>query len=99
VHAAVRDGPPCNCRSKCSDIVLPEECVKIQNAFYSLPDFTSQRYFRGTCVKAFDKKHVYTEKGVSHRRVTYEYSIIVQEFIKESVSKRCVAFWALSHVE
>jgi hypothetical protein len=55
-----------------------EEHVKMRMLFNSLPDFTYQRYFLGKCVKEVDKKHVYTEKEVSCRKVTYEYSITVQ---------------------
>ena len=82
VHAAIKEGNPCNCRKQCFVKVNAASRAQLRQSYYNLPDFTAQRFFLGNCIKCTKPKRQYAGPN-SKRQKTFEYSVSVNA---ESIS-------------
>ena len=69
VHAAIKEGNPCNCRKQCFVKVNAASRAQLHQSYYKLPDFTSQRFFLGNCIQCTKPKIQYAGSNSKRQKL------------------------------
>ena len=75
VTSPITEGPECNCRQKCFNIVRAEVRESLRNRYYSLNDYTSQRLFLCKCITPCEpKRRRRLTEDLRKRSFSFKYS-------------------------